>query len=354
MRSLTTKLVVALSLVAAQAMATNDAPVGKGKEGPSGAGGGPTGGGGVTGGQNASNQGDSASASNPDDGSWGGLLDLRRGIPAGRKYWEVGGAWESHALLTQTDLEGAGSQRYFHYFYLYAFADLTARNRISVRGGAYERFLADQGESGWRLSDVSISYTRRIDLPWELELRLRGTITLPTSYSSQKITGQISAPTLTLLLDRKFGKYLSVDLRVFGTYYWNQYTTAAGGNPNSIVSFGGLLSAEFEMPFHPALSVGGELYTEYYLFYDANGATQYGTVTDSQFPTQPLQQIYGGELFARYTFPHFYGVKADLSVAYAQGDPSMGYTSINHDGLAHVYPYWRLNSEVYGVLTLAY
>jgi hypothetical protein len=79
-----------------------------------------------------------------------------------------------------------------------------------------------------------------------------------------------------------------------------------------------------------------------------------GTVQDPQFNGQPVQQAYGGEVFLRYSPPPFARIHTDISAAYAQGDPTLGYTSILHDGVSHIYPFWRQTSEFYFTIAARY
>ena len=69
---------------------------------------------------------------------------------------------------------------------------------------------------------------------------------------------------------------------------------------------------------------------------------------------QPTSQRYGGEVFARYTFPSFYGVKSDIKVAFADGDSALGYNSLLHDGVAHLYLDYFKTAEFYAALTVRY
>jgi hypothetical protein len=274
------------------------------------------------------------------------------------KRWEVGLSYELHTLIRQNDLAGAAPNKVFNFFYLYGQFDITPRNRLSLRGGIYERFLADDGESGVRMSDLVLSYSRLIPLPWKISARAVGSLSAPTSFYSQK-AGLITAPTITVQLDRRFGGF-SVDARVFGSFFFYTHTTPnGGGNPNPEASLGWLLEAEYAFWFLKSLAIGLDFFDEYVWYYDVhNGApanSQFvGVVSDAQFPTQPVQQVYGGEVFLRYTLPTLVGIKSDVTLAYAQGDPTLGYTSVLHDGVAHVYPFWRQTSQIYGVLSARY
>jgi hypothetical protein len=111
--------------------------------------------------------------------------------------------------------------------------------------------------------------------------------------------------------------------------------------------------------------VGLSLYTAWTWYYNIgtgnlNGSgvntseAMNGIVQDPTFANQPIQQSYGGEVFVRYELPTFTGIKSDISVAYAQGDPTIGYTSLLHDGVGHAYLGYRQTSEVYASLGLRY
>ena len=42
-------------------------------------------------------------------------------------------------------------------------------------------------------------------------------------------------------------------------------------------------------------------------------------------------------------------------LAFANGDPTLGFNSVLHDGVAHYYSvYWRHTSEFYGALSARY
>jgi hypothetical protein len=52
--------------------------------------------------------------------------------------------------------------------------------------------------------------------------------------------------------------------------------------------------------------------------------------------------------------PTLMGFKPDVTLAYAMGDPTVGYSSVLHDGVGHVYLGYRQNSEVYLSLAVRY
>jgi hypothetical protein len=271
-----------------------------------------------------------------------------------KKKWEVGGTWETHRLIRQEDLNNASS-KLFNVLGVYARYDITANDRIGIRDYFYERFMADQGETGLRTDDVTATYTRTQPLPKDFTFAGTFAISAPTSFSSQKM-GLITAPALILQIDKKIGKYIGVSARTLGTAYITKYTAAEGGNANPKFRLGGTLEAEVAMPFHEALSFGADVTTGYYWYYNVQSSTPAGTgaVGDATYPNQPIQQTYGGEIFARYTLPQVIGIKSDITLAFAQGDPSLGYTSVLHDGVGHTYGFYRQSSEVYAALTLRY
>lgn len=304
------------------------------------------------------------------------------------KTWEIGAGFEYHHLVNANGPAGytgnAGSNN-INYYTLGGRWDPTPFDRISIRWGLYQYFLVDNGDSPVRMDDISLGYTRRIPLPGAVTLRVSPSFTIPVSYGAQ-LAAMYPSPRLSLQADRRFGKYFSLDARLTGALYffknaeggWS-YTgggesggavttglgsNGGGANPNSRASFSMTLSGELSMPFHEPLSVGLGLYTGYSWYYDvSNGGTcpagtpstvcQYGTVM--QPTNQPMQQRYGGEIYARYAFPNLGGFRSDLTFAYAPlGDPTLGYTSVLRDGAQHIYGSFLQTSEIYVTLAARY
>ena len=289
------------------------------------------------------------------------------------KPWEVGGIFETHRLVRQDDLaggdavpgspdSGAANNKFLNTLELYARYDLTEHDRIGLLGFFYQRFLADSGETGFRVDDLVGTYTHLFRLPEKFRLQMSGWLTAPTSYDSQ-LMGLITAPRITAEVDRWFGT-LNLDFRAYDQYYVQKYTSYAGSGgavatPENTIAVA--FDAEYHMPFHTPLSVGLGLYTAWTWYHNINtgdtGQTtqgQNGVVADPTFSTQPIQQTYGGEVFARYLLPPFAGIKSDFSLAYAMGDGSVGYTSVLHEGVGHAYLGYRQNSEVYASLAVRY
>lgn len=280
-----------------------------------------------------------------------------------RKVWQVGGIFETHRLVMQDDLGGAARNKALNYLYLYAGWDPTERDKIQLRGGIYQRFLADQGETGIRADDLVLAYTRNIPLPWKLDMRVTGSLLAPISFEAQTQMSLITVPRLTVTLERSFGD-LTVGLRGSAAYYIVKYRQESGGgaNPRASALIGA--SAEYSMPFHKPLSVGLNIQTGYYWLYDRKSMdnptlAQFGSapVRPSEDPfitTPPLNQSYGGEVFVKYVLPELVGAKSDLTLALAQGDSTLGYPSTIHDGRSHVYWMFRRSAQVYLALGVRY
>ncbi len=274
-----------------------------------------------------------------------------------KKSWEVGATFETHRMIRQDDLEGAGASKVFNDFGVYATYSLTEHDRIGLRDYFYERFLADQGESGIRSDDVTATYTRTQKLPKDFSFAGTFALNAPTSFSSQKM-GLITAPGLVLQLDKRIGRYVGLSARASTGFFIVKYREAEGGLQNPEFRLGFSLEAEVIMPFHEPLSIGISAQTSYIWFYNvASGdpnVVSPGVVQDNQFANQPISQSYGGEIFARYNLPTLAGVKSDFTLALAQGDPSLGYASVLHDGVGYTYLFFRQTSEVYASFTVRY
>lgn len=287
--------------------------------------------------------------------------DVTTGKREEEKPWEVSGTFETHRMLRQDYVaEGLGQFKSFNVLYLTGKYSLTDNDIITLAGGAYQFFLADQGESGYRATDISLSYTHLFNLPERFLLRTTGTLTAPISFDSQLATN-VTTPTLNVGLSRRFGDLLlSAGLR--GSYFWDRYTTAncidnscgsqGSGQPNAKWTAGGYMSAEYAMPFHRPLSIGAAVTDSYLWYYDvgqgpAGAANNPGATRNPATDNNPFQQSYGGEIFGRYIIPDVGGFKSDVTLALANGDPSLGYPSVLHDGVVHPYLLYYNSAEVY-------
>jgi hypothetical protein len=373
MRFSTTALVSASLLICGPALATE------------GKGGNPPGGGGASAGSQESSTGEGSKdnagqvGANDQFGSRDIDADVITGETPKYKKWEVAGSFETHRLVRSDDLSGgmpdpsappdagAADNLFMNAYSLSVRYDITSKDRISVRAYMYQRFLADQGENGFRFDDMLLSYTRLIPLPQKFRLQAGFSATLPTSYDSQ-ISGTITGLRGSLSLDRWFS---TLDLTIRGSeevyiQRYDSYAGSGGAAPNPYNRIGAVFDAEYHMPFHPPLSAGLSLYTAWIWYYNiGTGNLQTcqgvntsecanGVVADATYGSQPIQQVYGGEFFVRYELPTFTGIKSDISLAYAQGDPTVGYTNFLHDGVGHAYLGYRQTSEVYASLGMRY
>jgi hypothetical protein len=269
------------------------------------------------------------------------------------RWWNASVTWETHGLLWNNT--SAGARKLFNFLYASAGVSLTPHDEVKLRGGIYQFLIADEGESGIRSTDLTLAYSHTFALPAQLSLRASAAVTAPISFYSQKAS-LITAPTVTASLSRSY-KGLSAELQVFGGLYFTRYTTTEGGAPNPRGVAGVSLDAEYAAWFHKALVVGVDAYTGY-LWYQNVGTPPvgqyFGAVQDQQFTAQPVQQLYGGEIFVRYSAPTFHGVHADLTLALADGDSTLGYASLNIDGVSRVFVNLFSVFEVYGALSVRY
>jgi hypothetical protein len=295
------------------------------------------------------------------------------------KPWEVGATFETHRLIRQDyNLDGVGAVKVFNVLFAVAKYNLTDNDQFLLSGGGYQYFLADSGEPGFRASDLSLAYTRQVLLPQKFRLRATGALTAPISFDSQ-LAGNITTPSLSVALSRKFGD-LAVEARLTGRYYWDKAKEATalgsssgdpGGQPNVKYTAGGSISAEYNMPFFRPLSAGAALTDLYVWYYTPGGcvAQQSGLssafgmpVSSSNCPAtsnsgtdnQPMQQSYGGEVFVRYAMPDLGGFKSDVTAVFANGDPSLGFPSVIHDGVTHPYFFYWNTTELYLALNGRY
>ncbi len=313
-----------------------------------------------------------AATSSSTDASAGDTIDRSVGselIGESKKRWRIDAGWESHALLVSNNLLGSGANTFFNYFYAGGRYELTPGNdQVRVTAGFYQFALTDPNEDGGlRSDDIYFSYDHHFALPKEFGLDARVVTNAPTSFMSYKM-GLITAPEGVLELTRTVGKYLTFDLRGIGEYFFESYTSVQGGStPNPIARLGAGLNVEGALPWHPDLALGVDVYTEYFWFYYPNGqpgamgpSSYYGVENFPTYPVQPAQQNYGGDVYVRYSLNKILpktgakGLKGNVELAYANGDPTMGYTSELVDGVSSIYLFYPETSQVFFSLNLYY
>jgi hypothetical protein len=283
------------------------------------------------------------------------------------KPWEATATYELHRLIRQEDV--AGSPKLYQLLGVTARYLPTAHDSITLFGGATQGFIADPTESGVRAQDLTLQYAHVFDLPSKFRLRATAGVTAPLSYYSQ-IASNITTPSISAALSRRFGD-LSLNVALRGAFFWDRYTSPQGldaatessltngTDANTKFVLGGVLSAEYSMPFWRPLSAGLGLSNSYYWYYNVgqcpagaglNRATgmQNQTCPGGTYATgQPVQQSYGGEIFVRYLLPEVAGFKSDFTVAYGNPNPNF----VLHDGIQHLYPFdFRDTAEFYMAL----
>jgi hypothetical protein len=273
------------------------------------------------------------------------------------KPWEVDVTFETHRMIRQDDLEGAGANKVFNDLGIYGSYNLSDNDRIGIHEFFTENFIADEGESGIRADDITATYTRIQRLPKDFSFSALFALSAPTSLVSQK-QGLITAPSLALTLSKRIGRYVSVSARGGGAFFIVRYRETEGGNANPELSLRFGLDAEVVMPFYERVSIGASASTAWLWQYNvASGdpnVVANGVVQDPTFSTQPVQQSYGGELYARYELPNLAGVKSDFLISLAQGDPELGFAQELHGGIGYTYLFFRTDAEVYAAFTARY
>ncbi|MHB8419331.1 MAG: hypothetical protein ACYDCL_14735 [Myxococcales bacterium] len=284
-----------------------------------------------------------------------------------RFRFELG--YELHGMTVNNNLVGNGAETVVNYWYASATYYFDKNDQLTLLWGLYDFALYDPGEpDGFRADDMLLRYTHHFALPWKLGLDTSASLTAPFSFASYKM-GLVTEPEVRAALTRTFAKYVTVDLRGFADYFVQTYTTVQGGSaPNPIARLGGLFSVTASLPWHPQLSIGIDVEDAAIAYYNVGsnplstpgepGAT--GTVpgqgaeTFPTYPKQPWQQEYGYDVYLSYELPKVYHVRATVQLAYAQGDPTLGYTSGLVDGVSNLYLFYPEASQVYFSLNLKY
>jgi hypothetical protein len=271
---------------------------------------------------------------------------------------------ETHRLLQANYLtEGVGKVQTFNVVGLEGYYFPTPDDRVRLEVAAFQYFLADSNESGFRADDAELEYAHVFHLPWHFDLRAYAGLTAPISFESQ-LASNITSPFVRLKLSRVFGGVL-VYVTVSARDYIDRYSSmapldgSAGGMPNLNWRFTGSLNAEYALPFFPPLSVGAGVVDRYALYYGVGSCPAntmcYGATSDPQFGnSQPVQQSYGGSVFVRYILPHLSDFQSNVLLTLANGDPTLGYPGLLNDGMQHPYFLYYDTAEVYLTLEGSY
>jgi hypothetical protein len=296
------------------------------------------------------------------------------------KPWELDLYGEYHRLWYQNDLggdqssSGDAANRNVLYYEIAASWIPTKDDKFTVRAGMYQRFLTDPSQSGVTFDDMVVSYTRFIALPKDFTLRISPRVDIGTSYDSVEHSSFRFGPRLSVGLEKVIG-----GLTIYGLGYGQYYNYACkeggtgyncssgGGTPNPYGRLAATLELSYNFPFYKPLTVGASGYVSATWLYEPSSSTPIsGSATGNGYPngaptsvdpltsSQPISNSAGGEIYARYDFPRASGLDSNLTVAIADGDPTIGYQNLLHDGVSHFNLGYRHNLESYAILQFKY
>jgi hypothetical protein len=289
------------------------------------------------------------------------------------KPWEIDIYGEYHRLWYQNDLGGDAQNKNVLYYEATASWLPSANDKFTVRAGFYERFINDQGQSPFQFDDMVVSYIRYVPLPKDFTLRISPRVDLGTGYDSRVHSGFRFGPRLGVGLEK-----VIEGLTIYGFGYGQYYnyekkesggpsdTSAAGGTPNPYGRLAATLEISYNFPFYKPVTLGVSGYVSATWFYEPESSTPMGasatggaytntpTTTDSLTPSQPISNSAGGEIYARYDFPKASGLETNLTVAIADGDATVGYQNLLHDGVSHFSLGYRHSLQSYAVLQFKY
>jgi hypothetical protein len=284
------------------------------------------------------------------------------GLKEETQEWQVNASVEYHRLVRQNDLGGdqgstgdAANKNVIYYGIGGQWAP-TEFDRVVVRWGVYQRFLADPTETGVRSDDGVVAYTRIVPLPWDVEMRIQPRVDLGLSYESIQLSGLIAAPRLGVSVERTFGP-VTVYALGYGYLYLEKYNEYAGGAANPKSSLHAILEVTATPPFLKELTLGVSGSAGATWYHEVQNNTPLPTTPDTLVPNQPFTNAFGMEVFARYNLPSLSGVdrlKWDATLAFANGDPTLGYQNLLHDGVGRFNLFYRHVAEVYGALAARY
>lgn len=184
------------------------------------------------------------------------------------KRWQLGGELQYRTLVVR-DTDPANDQRLF--YRLQAGYEPVDDLILSARAGVVQRFVAEEGESGLRLEDASLSALLQQSvglesLGWDRQLTLahRLRVYLPTSFNSQQEDLLFAAELSSRARVRLTGQ-LFAGVRGLVQYHAHTYAEQAGlagaTQPRFVVD--GLAFTEYSplvSPRYGTLTVGGDIY----------------------------------------------------------------------------------------------
>lgn len=320
----------------------------------------------------ASSGGDSGSSSGSTDYTLQGdrALADRNGLkPVWAPWFELGFTAEFDGIFNHWDTTSTDSWYQMGYL-VNAVITPSPYDRILVRWGFTQHFITNADKPATRLDDLTVAYTRTIPLPGKIDLGIRPRVDFGTGYDARVYGGYIASPRLGISLERNFGP-LKLFALGYGQYWFQKYTTygdvtgmdAGQATPKGRVAAS--LEASVVMPFHKPLTIGvaGYFAATWKNMPADNGmgTTLSGypsgtapTSSDPLTPNQPLSNDYGGEIFARYAFPNAGPVAIDLTAGVFNGNPTLGYQGLLHDGVARFNFYYTHTAGGYAALNIRY
>jgi hypothetical protein len=209
------------------------------------------------------------------------------------KRWQLGGEMQYRTLVVR-DADPANDQRLF--YRLQAGYEPAQNLIVSARAGVVQRFVAEEGESGLRLEDASLSALLQQSvglesLGWDRQLTLahRARVYLPTSFNSQQEDLLFAAELSSRARVRLTGQ-LFAGLRGLVQYHAHSYAEQAGPagamQPRFVAD--ALAFAEWSplvSPKYGTLTVGGDVYVNQTFDYPSRDAA---TIPASDLPPGTL------------------------------------------------------------------
>ncbi len=292
--------------------------------------------------------------------------------PVWAPWFDLSLLGEYHHIIANYTGQNVANENLQSYLITAAF-NPSPYDRFIIRYGILVPSLKEIGEPAVRSDDITIAYTRLIPLPGKVNLRIIPRVDFGTAYLDVAHGGTIASPRLSISLERTFGPVTLYAIGL-GQYYFDKYTTygstgsyntdpnGMGGNETPKGRIATVLEASLAMPFHKPLVVGvsGYFAATWNNVAGCEPVTLSGYMpscqasSDPLSPTQPVENSFGGEAFIRYSFPTVGGVGFDLTGALANGDPTLGYQGLLHDGVARMNFGYNKVSEVYFSLNVKY
>ena len=163
------------------------------------------------------------------------------------KNWSINALFETHWLVIR---DNQPKNDVYSFMYLLGSYDITKKDRIALRLDATQRYLVDQGESGFLMGETRLYYSRAFDFKlFGQQFDGRGSFyfTFPTSKLTQK-EGNISKPTVVISVSKELPFGLTLVAKPDSRYNWCKYAELEGGGANVRWNVGYDLLAIYQLP----------------------------------------------------------------------------------------------------------